>query len=239
MRSLFKHWFKAVFLYPKHQIGVGNDQYEAYWEERGKTGLHLSPWQKERSDIALSFIDEQKDASFRVVDIGCGDGAVLAYLRNKYSNLKGIGIDFSDTVLRFAKGAGFETHAIDFSNPEKLEIPEGDYVILFETIEHIANSELLVTKAFEKVKKLVFISIPNTGFFTYRLRLLFGKFPAQWVDQPNEHLRFWTVADMKWWLRALNLEKSATIKTYKGVPLLKYLWPSLFAAGMVVIIKKV
>lgn len=238
MRSLLKHWFRAIFLYPKHQIGVGNDHYEAYWEERGKTGLNLSPWQKERSDIACTYIDEQKDATFTVTDIGCGDGAVLAYLRNHYSNLKGIGIDFSDAVLRFAKEAGFETRAIDFSNPEALDIPETDYVILFETIEHIANSELLVSKAYASARKAVFISIPNTGFFTYRLRLLFGKFPAQWVDQPNEHLRFWTVTDMKWWLKALGLQKNATIKTYKGVPFLKHLWPSLFAAGVVVILKK-
>lgn len=185
-----------------------------------------------------SFFHEDKNASFTVTDIGCGDGGVLAYLRTHYPNLQGRGIDFSDTVLTYAKEAGFETRVVDFSNPENLDIPDSDYIILFETIEHVANSELLVTRAFGKARRAVFISIPNTGFFIYRLRLLFGKFPAQWVDQPNEHLRFWTLADMKWWLNALGLHKSAVIKTYKGVPLLKHLWPSLFAAGIVVVLKK-
>ncbi len=238
MRALLQHWFRAIFLYPKKTIEAGADSYERYWELRGKSAQQLSPWQKERADIARSFITHSPKESFTITDIGCGDGAVLSYLRTFYPNLLGKGFDFSDTVLAFTKQSGFETQVVDFSNPETLVIPDTDYVILFETIEHIAHAEVLVKKALAAARKRVFISVPNTGFFTYRLRLLFGKFPAQWVDQPHEHLRFWTLEDMKWWLRALALQERAVIRPYKRVPFFGYLFPGLFSAGLVVVLKK-
>jgi len=71
----------------------------------------------------------------------------------------------------------------------------------------------------------------------YRLRLLFGKFPAQWRVHPGEHVRFWTARDLRWWLLAQGIE-NYKIFYYEGIPLLNKIVPSLFAAGFVVYIQK-
>ena len=56
--------------------------------------------------------------------------------------------------------------------------------------------ELLENKSIEKV----FFSIPNSGFFMHRIRYMLGRFPLQWIVNPNEHIRFWTLKDLIWWL---------------------------------------
>lgn len=178
------------------------------------------------------------DDTLTILDIGCGDGAVLQYLKTKRPNMHGIGIDFSEPVLERVRAAGFEAHALDVSNTTELVLPSADYAILFEVIEHVRDSELLIQKALASVTKGVFISIPNSGFFTNRLRLLMGKFPMQWVVHPNEHLRFWTVRDTRWWIGALGWSSHSVVRTYQGVPILKNIAPSWFAAGIVVYIKK-
>jgi 2-polyprenyl-3-methyl-5-hydroxy-6-metoxy-1,4-benzoquinol methylase len=116
-----------------------------------------------------------------------------------------------------------------------VQLPACDYALLCEIIEHVPDAEALLAAARRAARRGVFVSVPNTGFFTYRLRLLFGKFPAQWAVRPNEHLRFWTLTDMRWWLRAQGIH-DATVHAYEGVPLLKHLVPNLFAAGIIMYI---
>lgn len=233
MRHKLSHWLKLIFLYPAKSFSLRDDEYDAYWEARGRKERSLSAWQKQRADIALSLMEE---GAAHIVDIGSGDGGVLSYMREKKKGVTGVGVDASDKALLLLEEAGFEASKQDFSLIEDLSVPESDYVLLFEIIEHVKDSEKLVLKALASSKKGVFISIPNSGFFTYRLRLLFGKFPAQWISVPNEHLRFWTLEDVRWWLRALKLLDRASIRTYEGVPVLRNILPGLFAAGIVIYI---
>ena len=41
----------------------------------------------------------------------------------------------------------------------------------------------------------------------HRLRYMLGRFPLQWIVNPNEHIRFWTLKDLIWWLDYLNINK--------------------------------
>ena len=54
----------------------------------------------------------------------------------------------------------------------------------------------------------------------------------------SEHLRFWTIRDLKWWLGFLNIYNQSKIIPYKRVPFLNKIWPNLFAEGSFVIINK-
>ena len=127
---------------------------------------------------------------------------------------------------------------MDVSADGELEkVKKTDHLLLLEVLEHLPHSEKVLATAYEKSRRGIFFSFPNSGFFIYRLRLLFGKFPMQWRVYPNEHLRFWTVADLKWWLRAQGYTEY-DIFFYKGIPLLNRLWPSLFAAGLFVCLTK-
>jgi 2-polyprenyl-3-methyl-5-hydroxy-6-metoxy-1,4-benzoquinol methylase len=112
-------------------------------------------------------------------------------------------------------------------------LPEVDYILGLEIIEHMPNTEEFIFKIQNKSKKGLIFSFPNTGYYSHRLRLLFGRFPLQWIVRPGEHLRFWTVKDVKWWVKNLgfNLEK---LIFYEGVPILNKVFPNLFSQGIII-----
>jgi methionine biosynthesis protein MetW len=203
--------------------------YDFYWEKRGRKGQAvLSSWNRQRADAVLKIISEG-DA---ILDIGCGDGSILKYLMDR-KKVKGIGVDMNVQVLVAAQSLGIETHLIDLRNLDEVKsLPAADYVIGFEILEHVPEPELLVLALNEKVNKGMFFSFPNTGYYAHRLRLLLGSFPLQWITHPAEHVRFWTVRDVRWWVKSLNLNL-ANLITYEGLPFLNRIFPSLFARGLI------
>jgi hypothetical protein len=94
-------------------------------------------------------------------------------------------------------------------------------------LEHIIEAELVLT-ALSRVSDRVLVSIPNTGYWKYRIRLLAGRFPRQWMIHPAEHVRFWTLADFR-----LAASKMAGLKIELvigvGSGCLGRVYPSLFA----------
>jgi hypothetical protein len=106
-------------------------------------------------------------------------------------------------------------------------------VLLLEVLEHMQNPEAFLENVKLICRKNI-LSIPNTGFLLWRLRLLFGRFPIQWKVHPGEHLRYWTYRDLVWWLNELGYSGRCNIHGYEGMPLLNKFWPSLFAQGPVV-----
>ncbi len=233
-----KLWYGDIFEYPRGVLRLEHNlDYNAYWEvKRGTSAGTLSDWQKTRADIILQELP--LDTQVSIGDIGCGEGSILKYIKEHTLISEATGYDNSVFVLQKANSIGIRTKMLDIRDDNQLaNIEPADYMILLELLEHIPNSEKVLAAAYEKASRGVFLSFPNSGFFTYRLRLLFGKFPRQWINFPNEHLRFWTVRDIKWWLMALGYKKYH-IHYYKGIPLLNTLWPALFAAGQVVFLEK-
>lgn len=235
MLFYIKKWMQDIVRYPKMTITPSPLSYDHYWDERNRGSVvSVSDWQKDRANILLRYLNKNKELNPVIADIGCGDGAILSYVKRQLPGMRGIGIDISDRILEPVAAAGFETRRMDFSDSNQRTFPQSDYALLFEVIEHVVDSEALVFSALHSARKGVWISIPNTGFFTYRLRLLFGKFPAQWAYAPHEHVRYWTYRDLKWWLSALTIK--GTIIPYRGVPLLRDIFPGFFAEGLVVFI---
>jgi hypothetical protein len=158
------------------------------------------------------------------------------YLKERIPRLKCIGYDSSSFALKQAEASGIEVALVDIGNKESyVAFKEVDYYLMLEILEHVRNSEELLFHALRKSRRGVFFSFPNSGYLSYRLRLLFGRFPAQWRVFPNEHLRFWTYRDLVWWLRALGIS-GYEIHTYKGIPILNKIFPSLFSAAFVVFV---
>lgn len=231
--SKLKQWLKLIFSYPK--LGIHDVSYDAYWRSRGlDSKVKLNSFQKKRADLSLRHLE----GNSIVLDVGCGNGALLVYINNIKSMRKLIGIDISEKALAFAGENNIETIKGDISKLETFEkLPPADYVLMFEVIEHFPDSEGLLKWAVRHAKRGVFFSVPNTGFFAHRARLLLGRFPLQWRVNPSEHLRFWAVKDMKWWLHEIGF-KNYTLKLYEGMPLLNKIWPSLFGQGIWVFIPK-
>ena len=233
MKHKLRQNIKLIFCRPMVELSFN---YKKYWEKRRpKRNTKVNSFQKER----LDWIKERIIAGSTVLDYGCGDGTGLVYLRNE-TKMNAIGADICSYAFDYLKDKNITTIKLNSKKNENLEkiIKNIDYILLLEVLEHLRNPETLLIKIFNSVKKGVFFSIPNTGYFTYRIRLLFGSFPVQWRLHPCEHLRFWTLRDLKWWLNVLGIFDNSEIKVYEGIPVLNKIFPSLFGMGFIVFVKK-
>jgi methionine biosynthesis protein MetW len=219
--------------YPVDWITVASVDYDAYWRDKRKGDLNqLSDFQRHRAEVVCGLIDD----GATVLDVGCGNGAILNYLRDR-KGIRGIGVDVSRLALDHVRNQGFEVVYADFSNQAVVEsLPGTDYVLALEVIEHLSNAEAIVAALVQKANKTLILSIPNSGYFMHRLRLLLGRFPVQWRLHPGEHLRFWTLPDARWWVKAMGLHLLEFVP-YEGVPVLNRLFPSWFAAGLVMSVR--
>ena len=232
-----RKWVRSMFVYPKQTLEGGPLTYDAYWDKKRPPGntITLSPAERRRAEIISTRIGKN---AVTVGDIGSGPGVVLRAIIDACPGSTGVAFDSSERALDEARKLGLVGEILDITVPGAIDtVRECDYYIVLEVLEHIPNSEVVLHALVKKAKKGVFFSVPNTGFLTHRFRLLFGKAPAQWIHMPNEHLRFWTIPDMRWWMRALGF-KHAHITPYQGAPGLRDLWPNLFAEGMVVSVEK-
>lgn len=234
---LIKEFLVKLYRYPTMTLTRDVVDYDIYWRDKREKGLgKLSRWPKQRADMALSHM--AKDVDLTVLDIGCGDGAVLAYLKVYARVTRAIGVDVSEVALKKAQSNGIETI---YAKVDPLKsLPQNltaDYVLMFEVLEHMINSEEQLRAAMDIAERGVFFSFPNTGYVHHRLRLLFGAFPLQWQVHPGEHVRFWTYRDLVWWLKALGFSQYQ-IHMYEGVPVLNKIWPSLFGQAFLVYLPK-
>lgn len=207
--------------------------YNKYWIERDDDNFY-----QPRFPLMVSEIEDNSS----VLDVGCGDGAFLNYLKLHKNNIEEFGIDISETGIEKArrKNINSKVRKLDYYNND-CEI--FDYVIMSEVIEHVPNSEYFVTKGFELAKKALIVTIPNTGYYTHRIRLLLGEFPVQWVHHPAEHLRFWTIKDFKKWLNSIDIlqdKYNLTIVPSNGLPYLALykIFPSIFCKQVIYVIEK-
>jgi methionine biosynthesis protein MetW len=219
---------RRLYAYPA-TARVGVVDYDAYWDAKARAGLgELSPWRLKRARVFAGLVEP----GARVLDLGVGDGALLRFLVEQ-RGVSGFGLDVSPEAVAFCRDQGLDVARADINRPlsDYLTGPF-DYVILSEIIEHLPDPERLLDELRPYIRRGIIVSIPNTGFHQHRLRLLFGRFPLQWVVTPGEHLRFWTRADFHWWARQLDFAIIREVP-YEGTPGLKNLWPGLFAAAFV------
>lgn len=234
-KSFQKDWHKIFTHRPFTLNGKGEVDYDRYWQERRKnlTTVKLTSFQKQRADLIAPYLNRGDT----VLDLGCGDGNMLTYLKEVRS-IKPIGADISQQAIQSLSAKEIEVLSLDLNHlKETDDIPNVDFITGFELIEHLPEPESLIYKLQSKTKKGFIFSFPNTGYYVHRLRLLFGKFPLQWRTHPGEHVRFWTVSDAKWWVKNLGFELEAIIP-YEGLPILNRLLPSVFSRGIIIIIHK-
>ena len=222
-----KHWMRDLVRYPSYR--PLDESYDMYWSSRDTSSLNA--FQLERVRLISQYIAEGDS----VLDVGCGDGRILDALKKSVAGIHVAGIDSSPHAIIVAGLRGITVRQADLRDLSTLEKNPADWVLALEVLEHVQNSEELLAWARSCARKGVIFSVPNTGFIMHRLRLLFGRFPLQWRVHPGEHVRFWTLRDMQWWLRSLQCG-DAKVVGYRGVPILQALIPSVFAEGMIVVV---
>ena len=232
--ALWRAWHAArrLFIYPQQTIGAAAD-HDAYWAQKAGARMgELSAFRRARAEVFAQIIAP----GATVLDLGCGDGAILKYLVEQ-RGVRAYGVDLSTEAAAFARAQGLSVMQGDVAGPLAGELDrEYDYIILSEIIEHLPDPEGLLLGLRDRVRAALVVSVPNTGWWQHRLRLALGRFPLQWVVFPGEHLRFWTLADFRWWAGALGFEL-AGVYPYVGVPALRRVWPGLFAQAFVYVLK--
>lgn len=224
---------RRLFIYPD-TARVGATDPDLYWQYKVlREPEKLSAWRLKRAKVFTSLV---ADGDY-VLDLGTGDGALLRYLLD-HREIEARGLDIAPEAVAFCRAQGLDVALVDINRPVSEFVRQPvDYVILSEIIEHLPDPERLLNDLRPFVNKGFIVSIPNTGFHQHRLRLLLGRFPLQWLVTPGEHLRFWTRADFHWWVRQLGLEIGREIP-YEGTAIMKDLWPGLFAAAFVFVLRE-
>ena len=128
-----------------------------------------------------------------VLDLGCGDGSLLRYLRET-REVRGYGVEISDANIAacIANNVNVIQNDLD-SGLADFENDSFDYVILSQTLQATRHTEALL-KEIVRVGREGIVSFPNFGHWKNRLQVLLGKMPVskelpyQWYDTPNVHL---------------------------------------------------
>ncbi len=128
-----------------------------------------------------------------VLDLGCGDGSLLRYLRET-RQVRGYGVEISDANIAacIANNVNVIQNDLD-SGLADFESSSFDYVILSQTLQATRHTEALL-KEIVRVGREGIVSFPNFGYWKNRLQVLFGNMPVskelpyQWYDTPNVHL---------------------------------------------------
>lgn len=168
--------------------------YEAYWAERGlgvpRPPAPDDPWDLPRFRAMAARITLGES----VVDVGCGSGSFLAYLKSLgHTGLAGV--DASRTAVDSLRQHGFDAVHAPLEDLDCDVVGHPDVLVLSEVLEHVVPFE-------EALRRLsgcagrVLLSHPNIAYWPHRLRLLSGRFPMQWAWHAAEHLRFFSVIDL-------------------------------------------
>ena len=134
----------------------------------------------------------------RVLDLGCGDGALLALLQRE-RGCTGYGIEINDANVLACVQRG--VNVIQLNLDEGLSMfgdQSFDVVLQIDTLQHLRNAEVMLRET-ARVGRIGIVAFPNFAHWPNRLSVLRGRMPVtrrlpyQWYDTPN--IRVGTHAD--------------------------------------------
>ena len=159
--------------------------------------------------LTMQAIAELVPQGARVLDLGCGDGAMLAYLQ-EHRGCTGYGVELDDTNVLACAERGV--------NVLQLNLEQGllgmfadqsfDVVLQIDTLQHLRNAEVMLRETV-RVGRIGIVAFPNFAHWPNRLSVLQGRMPVtkrlpyEWYDTPN--IRVGTYADFAQLARKNNL----------------------------------
>jgi methionine biosynthesis protein MetW len=157
------------------------------------------------------------ETNTRVLDVGCGDGTLMVFLKNnKEIDVRGIEISKSNVQQCIGKGL---TVIEGDAEQDLSQFPDGsfDFVILSQTLQAFLNPEKVISELLRVGKKAI-VTIPNFGYWKVRLHLLMKgtmpvtrTLPDEWYNTPNLHMC--TIKDF------FNFCENRNINLYKSIAL--------------------
>ena len=145
---------------------------------------------KLRPDLAI--IADAGPSSARVLDVGCGDGELMAALRAKGVDARGLEIDPDNVTAAIARG---QSVVQGDANRDLADYPDDafDYAILSQTLQTTERPDRVVDELL-RIAPRAFVSFPNFAHWRVRLALLWNGrmpvtrlLPVAWYETPNIH----------------------------------------------------
>ncbi|GAB2741160.1 methionine biosynthesis protein MetW [Melaminivora jejuensis] len=126
----------------------------------------------------------------RVLDLGCGDGALLDLLQ-RTRGCSGYGIEIADANVLACVRRGVNVIQLNLDEGLAMFADDSfDVVLQIDTLQHLRNAEVMLRET-ARVGRSAVVAFPNFAHWPNRLSILRGRMPVtsrlpyQWYDTPN------------------------------------------------------
>jgi methionine biosynthesis protein MetW len=157
----------------------------------------------------------------RVLDLGCGDGAMLAHLQATRA-CSGYGVEIDDANVLACVKRGVNVIQLNLEQGLALfDDASFDVVLQIDTLQHLRNAEVMLRETV-RVGRVGIVAFPNFAHWPNRLSVLMGRMPVtkrlpyQWYDTPN--IRVGTHADLGTLARSNGLQVLDSFGLQDGQP---------------------
>lgn len=174
----------------------------------------------------LQIVTDFVEAGSRVLDIGCGDGSLLAHLMRE-KNVEGRGIEISQAGVNQSVRNGLSVVQGD-AEQDLAFYPDGsfDYVVLSRTLQAVRDPRGVLLELV-RIGRRAIVSFPNFGFWRIRLQLLVGgRMPkTELLDDPwyaTNNIHLCTIADFVALCADIGIEVERAIVLSRGGKRLRF-----------------
>ena len=143
-----------------------------------------------------ALVADRVPAGARVLDLGCGDGALLAHLQ-AHKGCTGYGVEIDDANVLACARRGVNVVQLNLEDGLALFADRSfDMVLQLHTLQHLRNTEKMLRET-ARVGRRGIVSFPNFAHWPNRLAVLAGRMPVtktlpyQWYDTPNIRVGTW------------------------------------------------
>ena len=157
----------------------------------------------------------------RVLDLGCGDGALLAHLQATRA-CSGYGVEIDDANVLACVQRGVNVIQLNLDQGLAMfDDASFDVVLQIDTLQHLRNAEVMLRETV-RVGRVGIVAFPNFAHWPNRLSVLRGRMPVtkrlpyQWYDTPN--IRVGTHADLGTLARSNGLQVLDSFGLQNGQP---------------------
>ena len=170
----------------------------------------------------------------RVLDLGCGDGALLDYLQ-KNRQCTGYGVEIDDHNIQACIQRGVNVIQLNLDEGLAMFADQSfDVVLQIDTLQHLRNAEVMLRETV-RVGRTGILAFPNFAHWPNRMSILNGRMPVtkrlpyEWYDTPN--IRVGTFADFAQLAYKNDLKILDSFGLQEGQEV--RLWPNLMAGTAV------
>lgn len=178
----------------------------------------------------------------RVLDLGCGDGRLLASLRDKRNaDIQGIELDLEAIKQCLGRGVPVIQENLDHGL-QSFADDSFDFAVLSQTLQQVRQPRRLLQEMLRVAHKAL-ILVPNFGHWKVRLQIITqgrapvtSSLPYEWFDTPNIH--FMSMIDVKDLVRNIDAKIVREIPIVAGRAVEKAWWPNLRAESALYVLEQ-